>query len=113
MKGGGRGEVHIHTQDTLACLSLSFIPSLALLFLVRSRLSLIFPFLSHLSPLSSRSSFMTMNAGELLANSLSSGKAICRSCGRTVLPAPPPPITLSFRVPHSSNSDSHLPLFHS
>jgi hypothetical protein len=71
-KGGG--EVHIHTHDAyLSSLSLLF--PLPLLFLVRSHLSLLFPFLSHLSALTIQ--FMTMNAGELLANSLSAGKVLC------------------------------------
>jgi hypothetical protein len=67
----GRRSTHTHTRRT-ACLSLLFpLP------LVRSPLLPLFPFLSHLSALTIQ--FMTMNAGELLANSLSSGKVICRS----------------------------------
>jgi hypothetical protein len=108
MNGGG-GEVHIHTHDT-ACLSLLF--PLPLLFLVRSPLSLLFPFLSHLSALTIQ--FMTMNAGELLANSLSSGNVLCR-----------PLSVLRPSRPSASPSPSHspsefptipiliLPLFHS
>jgi hypothetical protein len=98
----GRRSTHTHTRHT-ACLSLLF--PLPLLFLVRSPLSLLFPFLSHLSALTIQ--FMTMNAGELLANSLSSGNVLCRplSVLRPSRPsASPSPSTLPFRIPHNSNS---------
>jgi hypothetical protein len=64
------GEVHIQINRRHCCVSSLFIPSP----LVRSPLSLLFPFPSHFSVLTIQ--FMTMNAGELLANSLSAGKPL-------------------------------------
>lgn len=113
MKGEREGgEVHIHTHNTLVSLSLSFIPS-------HSPLSCkISPFtpapipLSHISALTIQ--FTTMNAGELLANSLSSGKVLCflvRPVAESRHSASFLSLTLSFRIPHNSNS--HPPLFYS
>ena len=69
--GRGRRGTHTDKHTTLLCSLSLFIPSP----LVRSLLSLFFSFPSHFSVLTIQ--FMTMNAGELLANSLSAGKPLC------------------------------------
>lgn len=66
-----QASTHTDKHTTLLCSLSLFIPSP----LVRSLLSPLLPFPSHFSVLTIQ--FMTMNAGELLANSLSAGKPLC------------------------------------